>query len=89
LTQLARLTAGYSLASLVGPIFTVLLTPLYTRVLQPADYAVLDTVTTLGSFAGALASLGLGPAMAVLFYDDGEAHGRSVIAMAMALGLAW
>jgi hypothetical protein len=50
LRQLARLMAGYSLALFVGPIFTILLTPLYTRVLSPADYAVLDTLTALGLF---------------------------------------
>ncbi|MDZ4722203.1 MAG: polysaccharide biosynthesis C-terminal domain-containing protein [Roseiflexaceae bacterium] len=89
LTQLARLTAGYSLASFVGPIFTILLTPLYTRVLQPADYAVLDTLTTIGLFVTALASLGLAPAATVLFYDGDDAYKRSVIATAALIGFAW
>jgi len=40
LARVIRLTAGYSLVTLLGPVFTVVLTPLYTRLLVPADYGV-------------------------------------------------
>lgn len=87
LIQLLRLTAGYSLASLAGPIFTIVLTPLYTRVLQPADYAVLDTLMTLGFLVTTLATLGLNAAMGMFFYDQGPEHQQKVIVSAAALGL--
>ena len=89
LVQLTRLTAGYSLASLAGPFFTILLTPLYTRVLHPADYAVLDTTTTLGILMFTLAMLGLNAAASVFFYDGDEAHGRRVVSTAAVVGVAW
>lgn len=87
LLQLLRLTAGYSLVSLAGPIFTIFLTPLYTRVLQPADYAVLDTLTTLGFLATTLATLGLSAAMGMFFYDQGPQHQPKLIVSAATLGL--
>lgn len=91
------MTAGYSLATLAGPIFTILLTPLYTRVLVPADYALLDTATTIGLLALALGSLGLGTAVAILYHGEGgtgdeaqaAAHGRAVMGTAAALGALW
>src|SRR6476469_1402719 len=89
LTQLTRLTAGYGLAALAGPIFTVLLTPLYTRVLHPSDYAILDTVTTLGILSLTLGMLGLNAAPSVFFYDGDEAHGRRVLTTAAVIALGW
>lgn len=89
LVQLTRLTVGYSLASFVGPIFTVLLTPLYTRVLRPDDYAILDTVTTLGILMFTLGMLGLNGAASVFFYDHDEAHGQRVVATASTIAVIW
>lgn len=89
LGQLVRLTVGYSLATLAGPIFTLVLTPLYTRVLHPDDYAVLDTATTLGILMLTFGSLGLNGAVAVYFYDGDEAYGRRVLTTAAAVSVAW
>jgi O-antigen/teichoic acid export membrane protein len=89
LAQLTRLTFGYSLASLAGPIFTILLTPLYLRVLTPGDYAVLGTVTTLGILMLTLGTLGLNAAVAVFFYDGDEAHSRQVVTTAASVGVLW
>ena len=46
--QLIRTTLGYSMNTLVGPIFTLLLTPLYTRVLGIDNYGVIGVLTPLG-----------------------------------------
>jgi O-antigen/teichoic acid export membrane protein len=89
ISQLTRLMAGYSIASLVGPIFTIILTPLYTRVLHPSDYAQLDVLTTLTGLAGSLASLGLGHALAVHFYDGDTTHQGNLLSTASALSLFW
>src|SRR5215216_3175215 len=89
LAQLTRLTLGYSLASFAGPIFTILLTPIYTRLLSTADYAVLDVNTTLGILILAIGTLGLNGAVAVFFYDGDAAHGRRVVSTAAAVGVGW
>jgi O-antigen/teichoic acid export membrane protein len=87
--QLLRLMAGYSLAAYVGPIFTVILTPLYTRVLRPADYALLDLLTTIGGLCASLATLGLGHALTVHYYDHDELAQNRVTATAALIALVW
>jgi O-antigen/teichoic acid export membrane protein len=89
LARFLRLTAGYSLVTLVGPIFTVLLTPLYTRVLAPADYGVVEAVTTLAAFVNTFVLLSLDQALGAHFYDergpDAPAYQRRLVATALAL----
>lgn len=82
LKRLARMTAGYSLVSLMGPLFTIFLTPLYTRVLVPADYGVVDVTLTLGSFVGIFAVLAVDQALGAYFFDGDEAHKRDLITTA-------
>jgi O-antigen/teichoic acid export membrane protein len=89
LAQLTRLTLGYSLTSFAGPIFTILLTPIYTRLLSTADYAVLDVNTTLGILSLAIGTLGLNGAVTVFFHDGDAAHGRRVVSTAAAVGVGW
>jgi O-antigen/teichoic acid export membrane protein len=89
LVQLARLTAGYSLATLAGPFFTIVLTPLYTRVLRPEDYAILDTTTTFGILAMTLGTFGLGGAATAYYYDEDAGYGRRIMTTACLLALAW
>lgn len=75
LKRLARFSAAYSLSALIGPLFTVLLTPLYTRVLEPADYGVVDVLMTLSALLVALASAGMDQALSAHFFDRPEAEG--------------
>ncbi len=89
LRQLLRLMAGYSLTSYIGPIFTVVLTPLYTRVLRPADYAQLDLLTTIAGLVGAFANLGLGHALSVNYYEGDDQHRRNLLTTAAVIGLIW
>lgn len=86
---MTRLTAGYSLASLAGPIFTILLTPLYMHALTPADYAIWDTNWTLGILVLTLGTLGLNSAAGVFFYDGDDAHGRTVVSTAAFVAVGW
>jgi O-antigen/teichoic acid export membrane protein len=69
LRRLARTTAGYSLSTLAGPLFTLLLTPVYTRVLAVADYGAVDTLTMLGTALFLISTLGIAPALTALYYD--------------------
>jgi O-antigen/teichoic acid export membrane protein len=92
LARFLRLTAGYSLVTLIGPIFTVLLTPLYTRVLAPADYGVVEAATAASSFVNVLALFAIDQALSAHFYDGDDAHRRNLATTAgvlvAALGLA-
>src|SRR5881392_1472678 len=67
--QLIRTTLGYSMNTLVGPIFTLLLTPLYTRALGVDNYGVIGVLTPLGVLIFLLGLLGLTSALPVLYYD--------------------
>jgi O-antigen/teichoic acid export membrane protein len=67
--QLIRTTLGYSMNTLVGPIFTLLLTPLYTRALGVDNYGVIGVLTPLGMLIFLLGLLGLTSALPVLYYD--------------------
>jgi O-antigen/teichoic acid export membrane protein len=79
LTRVARLTAGYSLVTLLGPVFTVLLTPLYTRVLVPADYGVVEVAGTLQAFITTFVLFSLDQALAVDFYQGDAAQQRDLV----------
>jgi len=72
LKRLARFTAGYSLSALIGPLFTLLLTPLYTRALEPADYGVVDVLMTLSALLVAISMLGMDQALSAHFFDKGD-----------------
>lgn len=89
LLQLTRLTAGYSLTSLVGPLFSILLTPLYMRALSPADYAVWDTSMMFGLLSFALGTLGLNGAISAFFYDRDDHYSRSIVTTATLMALGW
>ena len=96
LRRFARLTAGYSLVSLAGPIATVLLTPLYTRALSPADYGVLDVSLTLSGFITVFVMLASDQALSAFYYDGDDRYRRDLVtttvvyiaAVGLAAGLA-
>lgn len=92
LARFVRLTAGYSLVTLAGPIFTVLLTPLYTRVLSPADYGVVEAATSVSAFVNTLVLFALDQALNAHFFTGDEARQRDTLTTALwivlALGLA-
>lgn len=83
LNRLLRLAAGYSLITLIGPLVTILLTPLYTRVLEPADYGVVDVVMTLSGFISLSATLSVDQALNSHFYTGDEAFRRNLVTTAL------
>jgi O-antigen/teichoic acid export membrane protein len=87
--QLIRTTLGYSLNTLVGPIFTLLLTPLYTRVLGVDNYGVVGVLTPLGVLIFLLGTLALPSALPVLYYDPQQREQRRMVASALWLGVLW
>src|SRR5215212_3307280 len=88
--QLLRTTLGYSINTLVGPIFTLLLTPLYTRVLGVDNYGVIGVLTPLGVLMFLLGLLGLTSALPVLYYDPARREQqRQIVASALWIAAIW
>ncbi len=83
LKRLMKLAAGYSIVTLIGPLFTILLTPLYTRVLEPADYGVVDVALTLGSLLSIFVMLGMDQALAAHFFDGDDQRKRDLVTTAI------
>jgi O-antigen/teichoic acid export membrane protein len=83
LARVIRLTAGYSLVTLLGPVFTVLLTPLYTRVLVPADYGVVEAATTLAAFVNTLVLFSFDQALSAHYFDGDDQQRRSLVTSAV------
>ncbi|MBI4635730.1 MAG: oligosaccharide flippase family protein [Candidatus Rokubacteria bacterium] len=69
LTRLGRQSVAYSLASAVGPGAGLLLLPLYTRYLSPADYGLIALLEIVSFLLAAVFSLGM-TAMVPFYYVD-------------------
>ncbi|HEX5690537.1 MAG TPA: oligosaccharide flippase family protein, partial [Roseiflexaceae bacterium] len=88
--RLIQTTAGYSLNTLVGPLFTLLLTPIYTRVLGVANYGVVETLLPLGMIMYMLGLLSVPSALPVLYYDPTLADRQPrVVASALWVAALW
>ncbi|NJN82615.1 MAG: polysaccharide biosynthesis protein [Caldilineaceae bacterium] len=79
LKRLIKLTVGYSPITLLGPLSLIFLTPLYTRVLTPADYGVVDIALTLAALLAVVVSLGLDQALNSFFFDGDADHQRNIV----------
>ncbi|HET7462308.1 MAG TPA: lipopolysaccharide biosynthesis protein [Longimicrobium sp.] len=76
LRTLGRDSLVYGLLDVANRFVGIFLVPLYTRVLAPADYGVLDLVTTLGMVASAVLFLGLDSALLFRFNETDDADER-------------
>ena len=88
--QLIKDMSGYSLNTFIGPLFTLLLTPIYTRVLEDASvYGVVDTLLMTGSIIYTIGLVNLHQAIMPLYHDSKEPqHQQHVIISAfLMLGL--
>jgi O-antigen/teichoic acid export membrane protein len=85
----ARLAASYSLVTLLGPFFTLALTPIYTRLLLPADYGIVEATGTLSAFVTTFVLFSLDQSLAVHFFRGDPARQRSLATTAVALVAAF
>jgi len=79
LKRLLKLTAGYSVVSILGPLVAIFLTPLYTRRLEPADYGVVDVALTIAYLLGTLSMLGMDTALSAHFFDGDTLHQQRLV----------
>ncbi len=83
LKRLIKLTAGYSLVTLIGPLFTILLFPLYTRVLEPADYGIVEKALTFHSLLSIFVTMGMDQALSAYFFTGDQAFRRNLVTTAV------
>jgi len=83
---LARGTVLYGMGEVLSRLFTLLLLPVFTRYLTPADYGVISILTALGLLLTPVFSLGLGAAIAQIYFDgNSRVRKDGTIGTAMAL----
>jgi O-antigen/teichoic acid export membrane protein len=93
LGELARHSAIYGLGSLVSRFIAVLLLPVYTRFLSPADYGLIETLIALSAILTVLLAAGVKSAFFRFYFDEpDETAKRRVIRTSfwftMAMGTA-
>lgn len=71
LRRFLRDSAIYGMAAILVRGVSLLLIPVYTRILSPTDYGIVDLVTVLTAFVGVTAALEIGQALA-RFLPDAE-----------------
>lgn len=80
LGELARHSAVYGMGSLVSRFIAVLLLPVYTRYLTPADYGLIETLIALSAILTVLLAAGVKSAFFRYYFDEkDEAGHRTVI----------
>jgi O-antigen/teichoic acid export membrane protein len=76
LGELARHSAVYGLGSLVSRFIAVLLLPVYTRYLSPADYGLIETLIALSAILTVLLAAGVKSAFFRFYFDEPDEAGK-------------
>lgn len=76
LKELLRHSALYGLGNLVARIVSVLLLPLYTRYLSPADYGLIETLVALAAVLTALVAQAMKSAFFRFYFDSADDERR-------------
>ena len=76
LGELARHSAIYGLGSLVSRFIAVLLLPVYTRYLTPADYGLIETLIALSAILTVLLAAGVKSAFFRFYFDEKDQAGH-------------
>jgi O-antigen/teichoic acid export membrane protein len=76
LGELARHSAIYGFGSLVSRFLAVLLLPIYTRYLSPADYGLIETLIALSAILTVLLAAGVKSAFFRFYFDEPEEAGK-------------
>jgi O-antigen/teichoic acid export membrane protein len=76
LGELARHSAIYGLGSLVSRFIAVLLLPVYTRFLTPADYGLIETLIALSAILTVLLAAGVKSAFFRFYFDEADHAGH-------------
>jgi O-antigen/teichoic acid export membrane protein len=90
LRQLFSHSAVYGLSGVAGRFVALLVLPILTSVLSPADYGTIDILTTVGAFFGTVMSLGMNASLVNFYYDSEDVGFRkSVVTTNFVFVCAW
>jgi O-antigen/teichoic acid export membrane protein len=84
LRRFVKLMVGYSPVTLLGPLSSIILIPLYTRVLEPADYGVVDVSLTFALLVCVFVTVGIDTALNAHFYSGDADRQRDMVTTAIA-----
>jgi len=76
ITRLAQHSAIYGLGGLVSRFVALLLLPLYTRYLTPADYGAVETLVALAAILATILRLGIASAFFRFYFDSTDSAHR-------------
>lgn len=76
ITRLAQHSVIYGLGGLVSRFVALLLLPLYTRYLTPADYGAVETLVALAAILATILRLGIASAFFRFYFDSTDAAHR-------------
>ena len=76
ITRLASHSAIYGLGGIVSRFVALLLLPLYTRYLTPADYGAVETLVALAAILATILRLGIASAFFRFYFDSTDADHR-------------
>jgi O-antigen/teichoic acid export membrane protein len=76
MTRLARHSAIYGIGGLVSRFVAVLLLPLYTRYLTPADYGAVETLIALAAICATILRVGIASAFFRFYFDSKDVSHR-------------
>jgi O-antigen/teichoic acid export membrane protein len=79
LKRLGKHSVIYGLGGLVSRILAVLLLPLYTRYLSPADYGKVETLIAFTTVLGILLALGITSAFFRYYFDSADREHRRLV----------
>ncbi len=79
IARLARHSAVYGLGGLVSRILAVLLLPLYTRYLTPADYGAVETLVALSAVLVTVLRMGISSAFFRFYFDSPRQDQRLLV----------
>ncbi len=86
LKRLTKMAVGFGIVQWMGPLISLVMTPILTRVLTPADYGIAEYILTINSAAGIVALLGVPQALVTHFNDRRDAAWyRAVTGSSLAL----
>jgi O-antigen/teichoic acid export membrane protein len=86
LKRLGKESLIYGLGGIIARAIGVVLLPIYTRILKPADYGDIEMLAVIGAFFGAILSTGMEAAQSFYFFEQKangvDAQARVVSAIA-------
>lgn len=88
LKRLGKDSLVYGLGGLLARAFGLILLPIYTRILTPADYGDIEMLAVIGTFFGALLSTGMESAQSFYFFEQ-KANGVGAQARVVSAIAQW